>query len=266
MVTGTGGVGGTACTAGGAGSLDTSQSVLERNKHPNRDGSFVQPTLTKAKAATMAPQTGFAPNLNASAVKGGNNVWASPLYLQNGPNGKGVFFAVTTGNDVYALDETNGATVWTHNIGSSPTANGVSCGNIHPLGILSTPVIDATAGVIYVAGAIGTTSISDHQVHALSVDDGSEKTGWPVSVLKAKSGGLAFMSPPQNQRGALSLVAGTVYVAYGGHIGDCGPYHGWVIGIDTQNPAMMGAWASGGRERESGAPRGWRRTEPGSSH
>ena len=36
-------------------------------------------------------------------------MWASPLYLENGPGGKGVFFAVTTGNDVFALDETTGA-------------------------------------------------------------------------------------------------------------------------------------------------------------
>ena len=47
-------------------------------------------------------------------------MWASPLYLENGPGGKGVFFAVTTGNDVFALDETTGAMVWMHNIGSSP--------------------------------------------------------------------------------------------------------------------------------------------------
>ena len=243
---GTTGSGGTTCS-GSVPAADTSQAVLERNKHASRDGNFVQPGLTKAKAGTMTADAAFVPNLNVSTVAGGNNVWASPLYLPNGPNGKGVFFEVTTGNDVYALDETTGARVWTHNIGSSPTANGVSCGNIHPLGILSTPVIDATSRTIYVAGAIGTTAISDHQVHALSVDDGTEKSGWPASVLKAKSGSLAFMPPPQNQRSALSLVGGKVYVAYGGHVGDCGPYHGWVVGIDTQDPTMMGAWASGGQ-------------------
>jgi len=236
-----------ACSTKGGGASDSGQSVLERNKHASRDGIFVQPTLTKAKAAMMAADTTFVPSLNASTVAGGNNVWASPLYLQNGPGGKGAFFAVTTGNDVYALDETTGATIWTHNIGSSPTANGVSCGNIHPLGILSTPVIDAASRTIYVAGAIGTASISDHQVHALSVDDGSEKTGWPASVSKVTSGGLAFMPPPQNQRSALSLVGGKVYVAYGGHIGDCGPYHGWVVGIDANDPTMMGGWATGGQ-------------------
>jgi hypothetical protein len=48
---GTGGHGGT--TPGG-------NSVLERNNHPTRDGHFAQPTLTKAAAATMASDGGFA--------------------------------------------------------------------------------------------------------------------------------------------------------------------------------------------------------------
>lgn len=227
---------GSKSAGGGTGS---SQSVLERNNHPSRDGVFVEPKLTQAAAATLTLDTTF----NATFA---GNMWASPLYLENGPGGKGVFFAVTTGNDVFALDETTGATVWTHNIGSSPTANGVSCGNIHPLGIISTPVIDAAKRTIYVAGAVGTSSISDHQVHALSVDDGSERAGWPVSVA-ISSGGTTFTPPPQNQRSALSLVAGKLYVAYGGHIGDCGPYHGWVVAIDTSDPTKIGGWTTGGQ-------------------
>jgi len=160
---------------GGTAAVLAGNSVLERNNHPSRDGHFVQKLLTKAAAATMTSDAGFAATFTG-------NMWASPLYLENGPGGKGVFFAVTTGNDVIALDETTGATVWTHNLGSSPTANGVSCGNIHPLGILSTPVIDASSRTIFVAGAIGTTSIARHEVHALSVDDGTERPGWPVDV------------------------------------------------------------------------------------
>jgi len=163
---GTGGA--TVATGGASGTVDTSASVLERNKHANRDGAFVQPTLTAAQAAKMAKDADFAATF-------AGNVWASPLYLEKGPGGKGVFIAVTTGNDVFALDETTGATVWTKNIGSSPTANGVSCGSIHPLGIVSTPVIDAATGTLYVAGAVGTTSIARHEIHALSVMDGSER-------------------------------------------------------------------------------------------
>jgi hypothetical protein len=247
-------VGALACSSkggGGGATGDSSASVLERNKHPSRDGAFVQPTLTKAAAATFAPDTTFAASFTGA-------VWASPLYLENGPGGKGAFYAVTTGNDVYAFDETTGAVVtgWPHNIGSSPTANGVSCGSIHPLGIISTPVIDASSRTIYVAGAIGTTSIARHELHALSVDDGSEKSGWPVDISTITAGSLAFMPPPQNQRSALSLVGGVVYVAYGGHVGDCGAYHGWVVGINAQDPTKKGGWATGGQGEGIWAPGG----------
>jgi hypothetical protein len=243
------GTGGATATGGSSGSSD--QSVLERNKHPNRDGSFVQPSLTKVVAATLAADTTF----NNGATFTGD-VYASPLYMQNGPNGKGAFFTVTDSNTVLALDETTGTTIWSKSVGSAPSMTGVSCGFINPIGSISTPVIDGAARVIYVAGAVGTNAITDHQIHALSVDDGTEKTGWPVSALKATSGGFTFTPAPQNQRSALSLVGGTLYVAYGGHDGDCGPYHGWVIGVNTSDPAMMGAWATGGQGEGIWAPGG----------
>jgi hypothetical protein len=223
------------------GNTSADQSVLERNKNPSRDGHFIQPTLTKTATATMSQSSGFAASFSGT-------MYASPLYLENGPDGKGVFFAVTTGNDVYALDETTGAVVWMHNVGSSPQQSGAGCGSINPIGIESTPVIDAASRTIYIGAAIGTSNIQRHEVHALSVDDGSEKTGWPVDVSTVPaSGGTTFMPQPENQRSALSLVGGTVYVGYGGHVGDCGPYHGWVIGINAANPAMKGGWATGGQ-------------------
>ena len=233
------GAGGKSGAAGGGGSpsSDPSDDVLERNKRASRDGHFVQPTLTKANAAKFAKDADF-----AAAFDG--KMWASPLYVGAGPDGHGAFFAVTTNNDVFALDETTGSQLWMHHLGDSPTGNGVGCGNIHPLGILSTPVIDVTARTIYVAGAIGTSAIARHEVHALSLDDGSEREGWPIDVSKIKAGSVTFNSPAQNQRSALSLVAGKLYVAYGGHVGDCGDYHGWVVGIDTANPSQVGAWAS----------------------
>jgi hypothetical protein len=239
-VAGSTGIGGTIGT-GGVPPADTSTSVLERNKHPSRDGAFVQPTLTKAKAATMAPDAMFMANFNGG-------MWASPLYMANGPNGKGAFFAVTTSNMVYALDETSGAIIWMHSIGMASNSTGAGCGD-GPIGISGTPVIDAKTRTLYVAGGVG-DGVMRHEVHALNIDDGTEKTtpaGWPVVVNGMKSGGTTFMQQVENQRGSLSLVNGILYIPYGGYNGDCGGYHGWVIAIDTTDPTKTGAWATGGQ-------------------
>jgi hypothetical protein len=228
----TGGAGPT----GGAGVPSTGASVLERNKNPSRDGLFVDAKLSKTAAAKMALDMTFKPTFTGA-------VWASPLYFENGPGGKGLFFIETTANDVFAFDETTGATVWTKKVGTPAPSNGVSCGNIHPLGILATPVIDAASRTIYISAAEGAQVIDRQTVHALSVDDGSEKPGWPVDV-STKAG---FDPKPQNPRSALSLVNGILYVAYGGHVGDCGPYHGRVAAIDTKDPTKVAAWSTGGQ-------------------
>src|SRR5436190_1990291 len=128
-----GGAAGTTGTAGrggttGAGGSLANQSVFERNKNPSRDGHFVQPGLTRTAAATMVATPGFTGTFTGT-------MYASPLYYQNGPGGVGLIIAATTGNDVFAINENTGATVWTKNIGSSPQQSGAGCGSINPIGI-----------------------------------------------------------------------------------------------------------------------------------
>ncbi len=244
---GTGGSGsGTSGTTGTAGTAATGQSVLERNKNPSRDGHFLQPTLTKAMAGKMARDTGFTATYTA-------DMWASPLYIENGPGGKGAFFAVTTANNVIAFDETSGAALWTRSIGTAATGGGGQCSRaINPLGILSTPVIDAQTRTIYVAGAIGdATGITGHIASAISIEDGTVRDGWPVNVGTAAN----FDAKYHNQRSALSLVGGILYVAYGGFVGDCNNYHGRVVAINTSN-RMAAGWATGGVGEAIWAPGG----------
>ncbi|HEY5447622.1 MAG TPA: hypothetical protein VIQ54_02690 [Polyangia bacterium] len=244
--TGTAGITGAAGTGGtmadvGLGFSDRSASVLTRNKHETRDGNYIQPTFTFDAAGGMKGDQAFVATFSG-------DVQGSPLYMEDGPAGKGAFFIATTSNDVYALDETTGAVVWQHNIGPAPGVTGVGCGSIAPVGIISTPVIDAASRTIFVAGGVGdAATIMHHEVHALNVDTGAERLGWPVDVSTLTApGGITFNTPAQNQRGALSLVNGILYVPYGGHAGDCNRYRGWVEAIKIADPTQTAAWATGG--------------------
>lgn len=238
---GSAGRGGRNAAEGGAPPAETGD-VLERNNHPTRDGHYVQPLLTKAAVAQMAPDAEFDASTE-SASQANSSMFGTPLFMANGPGAKPAYFAATTANDVFAFDATTGARLWLTNIGSSPTRNAPSggCGDIHPLGILSTPVIDAAKRTLYAVGAIGTTSISRFELHALSIDDGSERTGFPIDLTQIPADKMVNVYN-HNQRGALALVNGVVYVPFGGHNGDCGTYNGRVIAVDTANPAQVGAW------------------------
>jgi hypothetical protein len=219
-----------------AGLADPSQSVLQRGKNSARTAHFVQPGLTSSNASKMAIDANFKATFTG-------HVMAVPLYLANGPSGQGVFFAATLENNVYALDETTGATVWQHNIGAP--GSGSSGPGISSRGIIGTPVIDAAARVIYVTGGIGPNGLVRHEIHALSVDTGAEVAGgWPVDVSKVTSGNVTFNPTDQHQRSAMSLVNGILYVAFGGNFGDGGNYHGWVVAVDTASPAKVAGWAT----------------------
>jgi hypothetical protein len=219
----------------------TNQSVLERNKNPSRDGHFIQPTLTKAAAMTMAADTAFNGAATfTSTVTNGASVGASPVYL-DGPNGTGLFFIPTKGGDVVARKE-NGTSAWTRNIGQ-PATGGIGCTAFRqtdpPLGILSTPVIDAQSRTIYVAGIVGNAQgVTGQIASAINIDDGTIKSGWPVNVHTSAS----FDPKIHNQRSALSLVNGILYVPYAGYVGDCGMYHGRVVAISTASPSTVGQW------------------------
>jgi hypothetical protein len=63
-----------------------------------------------------------------------------------------------------------------------------------------------------------------------------------VNLNQAVAG---FDSSHQNQRGALAILNGVLYVPYGGHLGDCGAYHGYVVGVPIGAPATVTAWSTG---------------------
>jgi outer membrane protein assembly factor BamB len=225
-------------------------SVVQHHNSARRDGVYVQSGLTKARAATMQLDASF----NGS-VQG--DVYAQPLYVANGPGGLGTFYVVTESNNVYALDEQTGTPRWSQTLGAPAGETGAGCGNISPLGITGTPYIDLSTRTLYLDAVMGNaTSIGKHLIHALSIDDGSERSGWPLDTAIVQFGGLGFNPVVQNQRGALLVVGDTLYVPYGGHAGDCSDYRGWVIGVPLANPTGAKAWATGVRGGGIWAPGG----------
>jgi hypothetical protein len=243
-VAGSSGSGTAGTGSGGMAPVDVGQSVTQRGGDSARTAHWVQSNFTAANVAKMAPDANF-----KAAFAG--EMTGVPLFVASAMPGKGMFFAATTQNDVFALDETTGATIWMHNIGKGK-GGGPGPGIQHG-GIVSTPVIDAAGRVIYVAAAM---DAGRHEIHALSIDTGMEVAGWPVDVSKVTSGATTFDYGVQNQRSALSLVNGVVYVAFGGYYGDGGNYHGWVVSVNATDPTKLGGWATQGTAEGIWAPGG----------
>jgi outer membrane protein assembly factor BamB len=161
---------------------------------------------------------------------------------------KGLVFVGTENDSVYALNDTTGEVVWRTNIGTPVQGSSLPCGNISPSGITGTPVIDTGTDTIYVVAFESPATM--HYLVALSITDGKEI----FSRLADPPG-----SDPrvQQERGALSLGNGRVYIPYGGLDGDCGQYHGWVAGINTDGSGSMVSYqVPTGREGGIWAPSG----------
>jgi outer membrane protein assembly factor BamB len=179
-------------------------------------------------------------------------VYAEPLVWN------GLIYAATLNNTVYAIDQATGVTNWSTNVGATTTSGWV-CGNVSPMGILGTPVIDTSAGRIYVAALL-----SDHLywVFGLDLNNGTIvfRKSIPANI------GTGFDWKIQQERGALALANGYVYVPFGGRAGDCFdsspghtndiPYWGWVVGVPTDGVSQLkvyetpsgaeSVWAAGG--------------------
>src|SRR3989442_8679690 len=124
------------------------------------------------------------------------------------------------------------------------------------MGILGTPVIDTAANRIYaVAEIAGRTRGSAPVYHLYGIDLATHLQALDTPIAPA-----GFDWKIQQERGALALANGYVYVPFGGRAGDCfdgsTPYYGWVVGVPTdgvssstvfQTPSgAESVWAPGG--------------------
>jgi hypothetical protein len=209
--------------------------VTQFHKNLSRDGLYIDPAFTKAAAMTIHKDTTF----NATIT---GPTFAQPLYFEGVAGGKNIVLVATLQNHVYALDAASGAVVWQQQVGTAAPNSDFFCGDMAEIGIVGTPVIDAASKTVFFDAA---EPGPVRKIHRWSLDTGMEQTGWPIDVVTtANKSGTTFDPHVQSQRAAATIVNGTVYFPYGGIIGDCGNYHGWVVGINMANPATTKAFAT----------------------
>lgn len=220
-----------------------SESVLTYHGRADRSGHYVMPGLTWDRARTVHLDPRFHAEISG-------HVYAQPLYWHtahsDGP-AQALLIVATEDDIVYALNAETGAVVWKRAVGTAVRGRALPCGNIDPSGITGTPAIDEASGTLYLDAMVDDTGSRgpQHLIFALALRDGTVVPGWPVNVADAlRAKGMRFTPAEQGERGALLVHGGDVYVPYGGHWGDCGQYHGWVVGVALHNPATVSAWST----------------------
>lgn len=238
-------------------------TARQADDHPRSRGA-TPPTSSSARrtSTTVGPTTSTSTPANPSeATPGANQTW--PSYHDNdartaavsgGPSldparkawtvnlggvvqgqpvvADGRIFAATEKNRVVALDPRTSRILWSRSLGRPLTnVDAVAgCGDIDPLGITSTPVVDLASGVIYVVAEVSTgDGRVHHELEGLSVKTGA--TVLSDDVDPPLPGGERAVN--LLQRASLALGNGRVYIGYGGNDGDCGVYHGWVVAVDA---------------------------------
>ncbi len=159
----------------------------------------------------------------------------------------GLVIAATEGDTVYGLDRATGRVRWHVQLGTPVPLSALPCGDIDPLGITGTPVYDPATRLVY---AVAETTGFRHVLAGIAVPSGKLVFSRDVPTPDGQP-------RYDQQRAALALDQGRIYVAFGGLDGDCGPYQGSINGVPAsgQGPVVSykvptvreaGMWAAGG--------------------
>ena len=223
------------------------------------------------------------PLLTRNAVRGfrmirtlptDDQVYAQPLYVEKigfpGHTGaRNALYVVSESGLIYAYDADSGELLALRNLIPAgeypvPTMDIYSLPwlNIYPkIGVTGTPVIDRASDALYVVVKSKDAAGQYHQrVHALGLAHLQDHLYSPVEIT-ASYQGTAFDPLPNNQRAALLLSRGVLYVAFASHEDRSDPrngvsWSGWVLAydaatldqlsvFDTQRKGGSGIWQSG---------------------
>lgn len=200
--------------------------------------------------------------------------YAQPLYIPNlaipGNGTHNVVFVATEKDSVFAFDADASPCVllWQASLIpaggepiETPNLNITSTDIVPFVGITGTPVIGIASSTLYVAVAAQTIELNPtygQWLYTLDLGTGQLEIQ-PAGVRIASPSGQTpvFLPMLENQRSALLLDNGTVYVGFGSYGGQ-GDYHGWLFGYDasslqqtgsfdvTPSGIQGGIWQSGG--------------------
>ena len=208
-------------------------------------------------------------------------LYAEPLYVsQLAVPGRGrhnVVYVASEHDSVYAFDADNLVTtpLWrksfidpANGITTVDALNDIGCSNLVPeIGITGTPVVSLHNHALYVVSEVKNQNTDTYvmELHALDLATGAEKFGGPVPISAIVAGNgvgndgnghVSFVPKLANQRSALLLANGKVYIAFASNC-DIGDYHGWLLAYDaltlrqtavfnsTPNGSEGGIWQSG---------------------
>src|SRR5436853_7433403 len=151
-------------------------NVTQEHNNPSRDGVYIDSAFTPSAAANLVRDLGFDGTISG-------NVYAQPLYVDNGPNGRPTIIAVTESNNVYALDAVEGSIIWQRNVGDPVPLEDLPCPpKLETMGITGTPVVDLASRALFLDAMItpdgGTTK--QHLILSLNLDTGVTNPAWPV--------------------------------------------------------------------------------------
>jgi outer membrane protein assembly factor BamB len=217
-------------------------------------------TVATRPASTAAPTTGPAPSYpwpqfgqgaaRSGVAASGPNPAGAHLHWRTALDGavyaeplagNGLVIAATENDTVYGLRAGDGAVVWQQHLGSPVPRSSLPCGDIDPSGITGTPAIDTATGTLYVVAFV---QPQRHDLVALNVASGQVR--WRRTIDPP---GLS--ASVEQERGALILANGRVYVPFGGLYGDCGAYKGAVVASALSGSGSVQAWIAPA-QREAG--------------
>lgn len=148
----------------------------------------------------------------------------------------GQVLVATESDTVYGLSAATGAVAWSDHLGAAVPAGAMACGDISPtVGVTSTMTVDPATGLLFASAALWNGRAVTHELfaidlktHAVRWSRDLDQPGWSPAA--------------QLQRAGLALDGGTVLVGFGGNYGDCGTYHGWVIGAPEDGTGSLSVY------------------------